>query len=292
MIFLKRNEIDINRWNGVVAAHGKGLPYAFTNVLDETTGHCWEAIIDDNYEWIFPLPFNRKFIFKQYYAPYCLQQLGIIGNKMPDALTWNSIISMIKKNSVRSRINLNEQNASFASDHWQTKVNYVLPLYKDYDQLNKDYKKSLQQVLKKKEIYHITIQKDLELTTFLKHYFIHTFVKYADTENVSESYIQECFRQFSKLGMVNTLIAKDQNGRVIAGILYLKTKERIINSLQFADPEYRNLSGPSLLIDEAVKMYAGQPLELDFEGSEIPSISNFYKAFNPDTRHYGLMKIR
>jgi len=81
MIFLTRDKIDDIRWDEVINKSDLGLPYAYSWSLDKVTGKQWEAIVGEDYSWVFPLPFNRKiFGFKQYYTPYLIQQLGVIGD--------------------------------------------------------------------------------------------------------------------------------------------------------------------------------------------------------------------
>jgi len=292
MIHLNSTEIHKDRWNTLVKNQSDGLPYAYSEILDKLTGDRWDAIIDKNYEWILPLPYNRKLVgLKQYYTPYCLQQLGVIG-KQPDKNTWKEIYKIIGHKSIRSNLALNEKNNFEPGPNISYKPNFVLSLASAYENIMLNYKKNLQQVLKKKELHHIRFSHGRDLTGFLKFYFRFTFKKFSSEENISPQYIQTCYKTFSELGLVNTLMAADDSGNIFAGLLYLKTNQRIIISLQSADPDMRHFSGPSLLIDELIKMYAGSGQLLDFEGSAIPSIANFYRGFNPEERSFGVLKIR
>ena len=81
MIFLTRDDIDDVRWDWVINKSGQGLPYAYSWSLDQVAGKQWDAIISEDYTWVLPLPYNRKICgFKQYYTPYLIQQLGVIGD--------------------------------------------------------------------------------------------------------------------------------------------------------------------------------------------------------------------
>lgn len=292
MVHLNSSEIDKVRWNEVIDQYGSGLPYAYSWILDELTGHCWDAIIDENYEWILPLPYNRKIAgLKQYYTPYCLQQLGLIG-KQPEQITWQQIEQLINKNCIRARLALNEMNKFYPKDKIINKPNFVLPLSSTYHEIHANFKKNLQQLLKKKEQLNVRIHSSDDLTTFLKYYFQFTFNKYSAKEKISPEYIQSCYRTFRQHEMVKIMIAHNENGETVAGILYLRTRQRLIISLQFINPDFKHLSGPTLLIDELIRQNSGQPLELDFEGSAIPSIASFYRAFGPEERSFGVMGVR
>ena len=293
MQHLSRSNIDEERWNNVISKYGLGLPYAYTRVLDEVTDRSWEAIIGNDYQWVLPLPFNRKIIgFKQYYNPYYLQQLGLIGNVPNDENTVQEILRLISKKCLRARLVMNEGNETLFSNYWVARTNFLLSLNDDYEIIYNKYEKRLKQVLKKNENQELVIHHSNDLTLFLKHYFTHTFAKFSGSEKISPFYVQSLFRKFNKMEMVDIVFTKTTHGIITSGILYLKTDQRIILSLQFAHEGYKHLSGPSILIDELIKRHCNSKLSLDFEGSDIPGIATFYKAFSPEVRTYGVINIR
>ena len=85
-----------------------------------------------------------------------------------------------------------------------------------------------------------------DLVLFLKNYFKFTFGKFAGEEKISEDYIQSLFQTYAEMGMVSVILSKSTDQNYTAGILYLKTKGRIILSLQFSNEKYKHLSGPSI----------------------------------------------
>ncbi len=293
MIFLTRDKIDDIRWDGVINKSDLGLPYAYSWSLDLVTGKQWEAIVGEDYSWVLPLPFNRKiFGLKQYYTPYLIQQLGVIGDVECDESFLVLINKMISKHSIRAKLAFNEMNGYAPQIFNKHKTNFVLRLNAPYDKLRSGYKKNLQQVLKKKDEFNITLDNDSAITTFLKYYFEYTFSKFAASERLSPNYIQDYISLLNSKGLVNILVSKNEKDEIFAGVLYLKTERRIIILLQFASPEFKKLSGPSLLIDEIIKENSNSDFLLDFEGSDIPGIAMFYSAFNPERRSFGILKIR
>ncbi len=293
MHLLSRKNIDDERWNAVVERYGLGLPYAFTWMLDEVTGGNWEAIMGEDYQWVLPLPYNRKIIgLKQYYNPYYLQQLGLIGLVSQDLNYIKNIIQLISKKCIRARLVFNESNEALFSEYWVPKTNFLLNLKADYKDIYENYEKRLKQVLKKNETNDLEIIHSNDLILFLKHYFTYTFEKFSGTEKISPHYVQSLFKKLEEKGLVSTSFTRTSDGVLTAGVLYLKTDKRIILSLQFAQEGYKHLSGPSILIDSLIRKYNNSDLTLDFEGSDIPGISNFYKAFSPEPHYYGVISIR
>jgi len=146
MEFLRRKDIDTDRWDAVIDSSATGLPYAYSAVLDECCNGKWDAIVGDAYNYVLPLPFNRKlFGFKQYYQPYLLQQLGVFGN-MPASVEMDAIMHMIKSHSIRSMIAFQEENTQLlAGAGGNLKTNFVLDLLPGYDYISNQYKKNLKQ---------------------------------------------------------------------------------------------------------------------------------------------------
>ena len=57
--FLKRNEIDTEKWNTCIENATNGLIYSYNFYLD---GLCdnWDALVADDYKFLFPLPWRKK----------------------------------------------------------------------------------------------------------------------------------------------------------------------------------------------------------------------------------------
>ena len=130
-----RKNIPLDRWDELVLHHSAGRPYAHSCYLDCVAGGQWEAIIDDNFNWVMPLPYNRKlFGFKQYYQPFFCQQLGIIGSHFPDVQTQIAVIKLLRRKAVRTRLQLNEDNTELKFLSENIKKNLVLNLDTPYSE--------------------------------------------------------------------------------------------------------------------------------------------------------------
>lgn len=290
MRFLHRQEVDELRWNAVIRDSPAGFPYAYTAILDTCTGGRWNAIVADDYSFVLPLPYNRKlFGFKQFYQPYFLQQLGCFG-RSPDDREIENIFSLIRRKSIRSLISFQEENTPWLHSRGRQRTNYILDLGSGYDVISESYKKNLRQRVTGQLRQAGNLEENISLTSFLQHYFRLTYVRFAHSEKISPEYVQDCFSSFQQLGFARNIILRNGDGEIYAGLLYLLTKTRIIIALQFNDPAFRSRSGPTFLIDALIRKYAGSGRTLDFEGSEIPGVAAFYRAFNPVSRPFVLVK--
>ena len=67
-----------------------------------------------------------------------------------------------------------------------------------------------------------------------------------------------------------------------------KEEETVALLGTFNDPNYVKLNGASVLIDKAIKdnihLY-----NFDFEGSELPSVDEFFRGFGPQKEMYSIL---
>ncbi len=73
--YLKHNEIDREQWDNCIKDSRVAKPYAFSWYLDIMSPG-WEALIDDDYDSVFPIPGLRKYGIQYISTPIFLQQLG------------------------------------------------------------------------------------------------------------------------------------------------------------------------------------------------------------------------
>ena len=286
---LKRSQIDDIAWNAIIAKYGAGLPYAFTYYLDQLTGGKWQAIIQDDYEWIMPLPYNRKLAgLRQYYQPFFCQQAGIYGAEMPDTITQQQIIQLLKKNSVRTHIALNEMNTGLSVLCMAEKINLVLPLIHTYTELRNNYSDNLKRQLKK-GTDQLFIKTTNDTGPFLHLFTIHTLSKVK--EKISGSWLRHFIEKIVAPGLAQISLACTPEGEIAAGLLYLQTPERIICLMPFSVGTFKNLPGQATIIDQLIRNNAGTEILLDFEGSALPGVARFYRSFGAIERPYGICRL-
>lgn len=76
IVWLKNEEIDRLKWDGTLAEIPGAKPYAWSWYLDIISPG-WEALVDDDYCSLFPLPRSKKYGLSYIATPVFLQQLGL-----------------------------------------------------------------------------------------------------------------------------------------------------------------------------------------------------------------------
>jgi len=289
MKLIVRKNIDTSRWNNLVQTCLQGLPYAYTHFLDLVTDGKWEALIDDENNWAMPLPYNRKLIgLKQYYQPFFCQQLGIIGKTMPTREQQSEILKILRRRSVRAYVQLNENNSGLYLLTTETKTNLVLPLQDNYEFLSQSYNDNLRRKLKKIPTeLHIEYSSDMDL--FAQLYFTHTMGKV--DEKISLKNIKSFLHGMMENKWGEIILCKHENKAICGGLFYLKTNCRLITIMPFTNEEYGKLPVQPLILDHIIRTYANTPFLLDFEGSSLPGVAQFYKSFGAIERNFPSLKF-
>jgi len=81
-------------------------------------------------------------------------------------------------------------------------------------------------------------------------------------------------------------------GVFMAGLIWLKDKNRITYLVPLADDQAKKLHIPTFIINELISDYQQQDLVLDFEGSMVKGVEKFYKSFGAIPEYYSYYKKR
>lgn len=82
IVYLKNDEIDRNQWDNCIKNTAGAKPYAYSWYLDIMTPG-WEALVDDEYDSLFPIPSYVRFGLQYAVTPLFLQQLGAFSPDKP-----------------------------------------------------------------------------------------------------------------------------------------------------------------------------------------------------------------
>ena len=63
--FLRRSEIDLDKWDDTIAKATHSLPYAFSWYLDAVAEH-WDALVMDDYKAVMPLVWTENLVSSVY----------------------------------------------------------------------------------------------------------------------------------------------------------------------------------------------------------------------------------
>lgn len=285
--YLKHDQIDKNKWDDCISSAENGLIYALSWYLDVVSPN-WDALVAGDYKTIMPLTWKKKFGFKYLVQPVFCQQLGVFGREEYTE-TVDKFIQAIPGKFLRTRINLNSSN-SLKSDVFDTKLNcnIVLDLNLPYSQIFQNFSTITKKNIKTGRNRRIEI-KDLQDTSIL--------FKFLEETNRDQLTIEDSNIQILKK-LVDVLKDKEAfrfyaaispSGLPCSVIFLVKALNRWILLLTRSNADGRKNRGVYLLLDHFLQEHANKMEILDFEGSNIKGVAEFFKGFGAVESNYLLL---
>ena len=288
--YLKRQEIDTARWDHCVAQAPNGWLYLHSFFLDGLGD--WNALVTDEYDYCMPLPAKRKFGVLYSYIPPFTGQLGIIGAGPVSTALVDDFLRHIPSSFLLADVLLNEQNPppSLPVNDVFPRTNYVLPLQENYDTLYDRYTADAKKNLRQANNNGLSAETGIPVETVIALYRAaygekNKFYSAKDYDRIA-GICASCIQR--RHGF--TLGIRDAKQELQAAAFFGIDNKRIYYLLGAPGPEGRRYNAVHYLIDEVIRRHANTSLELDFEGSDIPSVAAFYRKFNPLAKPYHLIR--
>lgn len=278
--YLPNREIDKKKWDACIDRVPNGLIYGYSVYLDVVCTS-WDALVLNDYEAVMPLPFRKKWGIRYLYHPFLTAQLGLFGSNFTGALL-QQFLETIPSFFRYWDYPLNRDNVfPLSSFPLYTRMNYVLPLHKDYEELRAAYhqntKRNCQKAAQKgcyfkqginaKEVIHLAAQTKL-----------YSLPDLARAEQLYEILFHQ--QRSAAYGVFGP------TGQLLSSCLFFFSHQRAYYILVGNHPDSRRWGASHLLIDRFINEQAGQPLLLDFEGSDIEGLAHFYRGFGAKEEKY------
>jgi hypothetical protein len=131
--YYKNNEIDRELWDNCIKNSAHTKPYPYSWYLDIMSPG-WEALVDDDYDSVFPVPSYVKFGVQYAATPAFIQQLGAFS---PDKSASNAIVEFL--DYMPDIYKLTDlcigQKVEYSGYKVVEKTNYELSLSSNYEKL-------------------------------------------------------------------------------------------------------------------------------------------------------------
>ena len=288
--YLTNEQIDKSRWDDCVAHAVNGNVYAFSWYLD-IVHPGWEALvemIDGNYVTIMPITKKKKYLIHYLCQPFFVQQLGVFSRQPITEETTVAFLKSIPRKYRLVEIRLNENNPlpkDAKGVEWHR--NHLLDLNKEYSLLSNDYHENTKRNLKKSLNYGLTLVCDADIQEIIGLFRENrgaSVAHWGDAEYARLCHLTET-AQVSGNAFVYGVKSLNDN-EIICGALFMKSHNRITFLFSGNNALGKESQAMTFLIDHVVREYAGQPLVLDFEGSDDENLARFYHGFGAEPIMY------
>lgn len=277
IVYYKNSEIDRKLWDNCIKNSHSVKPYGYSWYLDIMSPG-WEALVDDDYDSVFPVPCFSRFGIQYVATPAFLQQLGAFSPDKPASVVINEFLEYMP--DFYKLIDLCVgQKIDFNSYKVTEKSNFELDLSDSYDKLLDGFTAGC-----RKNIL-IATRKKPELTTDISPEELINLLKLDKGLIISGIKIGD----YDRLRRLMTYCLSNKNGKIIGvratkkrilyGVFMIKSRGSI--TLLFAANTTESRGGLTryFVINEIIKESALTRTILDFAGSSIPSMASFIESF-------------
>ena len=288
---LKREEIEPSKWDGCIYYSPNSRIYAYSWYLDSVCDE-WYGIVENEYESVMPIVVKTKkwLKYKEVYHPFMAQQLGLFSMSIISSARLAKFLEVIPESYKHIQMQLNFGNFAVKQltdkgFNIETRPNYILSLARPYDEIYKEYSSNLKRKLQKSSEEHFLFNTDLKPEEFVdlaKTYFPE---KEAFTDEVYYTLLRIIYNCAHRgKGLVYSLFDADRNFLAATFILFDGT--RLVNLVNISSPLGKEKNAMAILFDGLIKGSAGQLKILDFEGSKLEGVAQFYQSFGAKNEPY------
>jgi hypothetical protein len=273
---LKRKEIDILKWDELIAHSTNETIYPYSWYLD-TVSENWSALVMDDYRFVMPVVWKKKAGMKYIYQPFYTQQLGVFSREYVDPELVRRMLNILYRKFRFAGMNFNVNNLvgeekPFSVDD---KSNYVLNLDKDYKDLYKLFSTNAKRNIKRSLGHDEHLEKNLPVGELVKLKRENDVIK---RSNKDYNWLIKLFETIRLRG-AGSVYAICADHEITAAAFFAFSKSRAIYLLSVSSPKGKERRGMFRIIDTFIRDHAGSGLILDFEGSNIPSVARFFSGF-------------
>ncbi len=286
--YLRNSEIDKSKWDTCIAKSIQQLPYAYSWYLDAAAEN-WDAIVVNNYEAVFPLPWKKKWGISYVYPPFFIQQLGLFSSVKYDSSVVDSVLNEAAKHFKFIELYLN-----FIDDPQIDNIsrsNFELKLSSSIADLRQNYSENTRRNIKKAEGLNLHVQKASFVDKIIAMFKKGRGAQLKTLDNDDYKRFEIILQKSEHHSAVQHYEVRTLEGELHAGACLLKTAGRVVFIFSGNTDEGRKSGAMAFLIDHMIKEHSGREMIFDFEGSNDENLARFYQSFGAKNKPYSFVKI-
>jgi len=276
--FQQHDTIDKTKWDDCIDKAVNGNLYAYSWYLDIVSPG-WCALVEDEYEKVFPLPVSSKAGFNYIMQPGFTQQLGLFYTSFPEKDKSEEFLNCIPLKYKYIDFNLNISNKITSATNVSDMTNLELDLNGEYDILASCYQNNLQRNLKKAAQNKLSISKQVKPEEIISLFRANKGKELTHLNDKQYAIIQRIAYESIQKGIGEIWGAYDEFDELLAAILWVTSHQKAIFLFSALSETGKKLNAMPWLIDTFIKQNSGKPLTLDFEGSNTEGLARFYSSF-------------
>lgn len=289
--YLKHDEIDFVRWDQCVSASINHSIYAYSWYLNLVSGQ-WDALVEGDYQAVFPLPFKEKAGIRYICMPPFTQQLGLFSHGKLDPFTLRQFILAIPNTFRLVELNLNTLN-KLEAGHWKmsSNRNFELDLILEPERLRAGYAQNLRRNLLKANVAGLQLTPTISPSELINLFRANRGRKINTLDNQDYLILERLMHALLHRGILRIMGATYGPNSLMAGLAMVEMPSRSTLLFSASERKMNNHNALAFLIDAYIEAHAGSQRVLDFEGSNDPDLGRYYAGFGAQETSYPSMQI-
>jgi len=281
--YLENNQIDRKEWDTCIRLSSKPVPYAYSWYLDIMTPG-WCALVDHQYQTVFPLPTRHRVGLKYIFIPPFMQSLGLFSRERSYRSRTEEFIGFIP--DFYRFVDLCLINDPGDSELIKTeRDNYTLSLKKDYNSISKGYSSDCRRNISLARSEKQQPEKGIEPAEAIELFICGPGKNISGISRTDYSRLEQLMAYTIESG-IGDITGIRHNGKLIYSLFKILTSTQVTLLFTSTSNESRELRSGYMVIDSIIREYSGKDLVLDFAGSSIPSVADFIRSFGAKKETY------
>lgn len=277
IVYHNNNEIDREQWDNCIKNSPGVKPYGFSWYLD-IMAPGWQALVDDDYDSVFPVPGFSRFGIQYVTTPAFVQQLGAFS---PDKPAINAVKEFLEyMPDMYRHIDLCiGQNIQIDGYKVTERANFELDLTKPYENHWESFwpqcRKNIEASAKKKPEIVTNITSDEIVDLFI----LDNLKKIRGVK----------IRDYHRLRNLMNFCLKNKKGKILGvrtarkklifALFLIETQGNKTIRFMVNTPESLTRRLSYYVVNELIKTYSSTKNRLDFAGTSFPHLENFIESF-------------
>lgn len=275
--YLRHHEIDQEIWDNCIMDSPRVKPYALSWYLD-IMAPGWEALVDDDYDSVFPLPAFRKYRIQYIATPPFTQQLGAFSPDKSVHISINEFLDYMPAFYWLIDLCIGQM---IDNDKYKVtlKANYELDLSKPYEKLRDNFSAHCKRNVEKSGKKKPAIAEDITPGELIELFIANKGkeIKGIKPDGYNRLNNLMSFCQRNNKGRI--VGVRSLKGKLLFGIFVIEIKGSKTMLFVVNTPQSREKRYGYYVVNELIKESASTKTILDFAGSSIPSIASFMESF-------------
>lgn len=277
--YLKHTEIDILKWDRGIKKSVNGSIYGYSWFLNTVCDH-WDALVDENYETIMPLPYNKFLSCYFINQPSFATNLGVFSCNLLDCETVNAFLEAVPQKFCFLKLNLNKYNKLTDKKYRVIKDGVLeIDLISSYTRIAESYSAAINKSLKDAAQNKISVISGMNSNDLIRMYlFNKTMIqKFLFRKKIKK--LKTLVSDAIRFRAGEVLGAYTRDNSLCAAAFFIWSHNRVFLLLfGFNEIGFERCAHVKL-IDQFIKQHAGENLTLRFEYHFIEELTSVYTGF-------------